>query len=267
MKRYLSGQLLDCDNAAVNATRQPPRYRTLADELIAEIRAGRPKVGHTMPGELELVQRHQVSRHTVREALRLVTELGLIERRQGIGTVVRARHTDQAYVQLLRSPAELLQYPEDSRVTLMSNATERANRKLAQLLDCAAGAEWFRFSVLRRFTKTRAPICWTNVYVVPEYRAVIELLGKRQHVHELIESRFGERVERVLVDLRAELCPPDLAVPLQVQAGSPCLKIVRHYVGRGKRTFEVSVAWHPAERYTYSLELKRGWQAGDTVAT
>jgi GntR family transcriptional regulator len=262
----LSGQLIDCDNGLMNATARVPRYRLLADELIADIRAGRLKVGETIPGELELVARHGVSRHTVREALRLVTELGLLERRQGIGTVVRAKQSNQAYVQLLRSPAELLQYPEDSRLTLQSSGPERASRKLAQLLDCPTGTEWFRFSVLRRFKTTRAPICWTNVYVIPAYRGVVDLLGKRKPVHDLIEAQYGERVERVLVDLRAELVPAELAAPLQCSPGSPCLTVVRHYVGQGKRTFEVSVAWHPAERYTYSLELKRGWQPGDAPA-
>lgn len=267
MAWHLSGQSIDCDNGAVNATSKPPRYRVLADQLIGEIRSGKLKVGQSIPGELELVERHRVSRHTVREALRVVTDLGLIERRQGIGTVVRAKQSNQAYVQLLRSPAELLQYPESSRVVLLSSGMERLNRKLAQLLGCPVGSEWFRFSLLRRFKTTRAPICFTNVYVIPEYRAVVDSLGKRRHVHELIEARFGERVERVLVDLRAELAPRELAEPLQCEPGAPCLKIVRHYVGQGRRTFEVSVAWHPAERYTYSLELKRGWQAGDSLST
>ena len=246
------------------AEARQPRYRQLADELIGLIRAGKLKVGQTMPGEHELVARHQVSRHTVREALRLVTELGLIERRQGVGTVVRSKGSSETYVQSIRSPSELLQYPSDSRLNVLASGMLRADRKLAQVLGCTTGTEWFRFRALRRFKSTQAPICWTDVYVVPEYREVVKLIGKQKRVYELIEARFGERVEQVAVDLRAELVPLEMAKDLQCEPGSPALKIVRHYLGSGNRNFEVSVSWHPAERYTYSLLLKRGWQSADT---
>ena len=108
-----------------------------------------------MPGEHELVARHQVSRHTVREALRLVTELGLIERRQGVGTVVRAKGSSETYVQSIRSPSELLQYPSDSRLKVLTSGMLRADRKLAQVLGCTTGTEWFRFRSLRLFKSTQ----------------------------------------------------------------------------------------------------------------
>ena len=88
------------------------------------------------------------------------------------------------------------------------------------------------------------------------------MIGKQKRVYELIEARFGERVEQVAVDLRAGLVPAEYAAMLQCEPGAPALKIVRRYVGANSRIFEVSVSWHPAERYTYSLELKRGWQSG-----
>ncbi|MEZ5473497.1 MAG: GntR family transcriptional regulator [Steroidobacteraceae bacterium] len=246
----------------VKADNPQPRYRQLAEQLIAEIRASKLQVGQTLPGEHELVARFGVSRHTVREALRLVTELGLIERRQGVGTVVRSKQSSAAYVQTIRSPSELLQYPADSRLKVISSGLVTTDRKLAQLLHCATGTAWFRFGALRQFKATQAPICWTDVYLVPEYRAIVKMIGKQKRVYELIEARFGERVEQVAVDLRAGLVPAEYAAMLQCEPGAPALKIVRRYVGANSRIFEVSVSWHPAERYTYSLELKRGWQSG-----
>ena len=93
---------------------QQPRYRQLADELIGEIRGGRLRVGQTLPGELELGESYGVSRHTVREALRMLEDLGLITRQQGVGTVVTASESSEAYVQKVRSPAQLMQYPPEA---------------------------------------------------------------------------------------------------------------------------------------------------------
>ncbi len=251
-----------------------PRYKQLAETLIADVRAGKIKVGSTLPGELELVERFGVSRHTVREALRMLGDLGLIERLQGIGTVVKARESNEAYVQTIRTPAELMRYPVESRLEVVAVAEIRASRKLAPLLGCPTGARWTQVSAVRRLhdaepegaaaTGRGRAICWTDVYVLPEYAGVARLIGRKATpVYELIEEKFGEKVASVQVDLRAGLIPPVLATALDVSPGSASLTVVRRYTGQSKRVFEVSISEHPAERYTYSLELKRGWHSGD----
>ena len=42
----------------------------------------------------------------------------------------------------------------------------------------------------------------------------------------------------------------------------PLNMAIKQVRGNGKRVFQVSVSEHPADRYTYSLELRRGWQSG-----
>ena len=96
------------------------RYQRVANTLIEEIRSGRRAVGDSLPGELDLVTHFDVSRHTVREALRRLEELGLIGRRQGVGTIVLSREPVESYVQAVRAPAGLLQYPQGSRLAAWS---------------------------------------------------------------------------------------------------------------------------------------------------
>lgn len=245
-----------------NDSDRQPRYQRLADSLIGDIQSGVLKVGATLPGELDLVERHHVSRHTVREALRRLTELGLIERRRGIGTVVRARRTTQSYSHTVRSPAELLRYPADSRLFAQSSQSLKIGRSLAKQLGVAAGTQWHCIGALRSLRKAKVPICWVDIYVLPEYAAIADLIGRRPlMVYELIEQKFGERLAQVEVDVRAELIPEELAAPLQVAVGSPSLCIVRRYISDAKRIVEVSVAHHPADRYSFALELQRGWRS------
>ena len=109
----------------------------------------------------------------------------------------------------------------------------------------------------------KAAICGVDIYSLPEYGAVADLIGRRdQLVYELIEQQFGEKLASVEVGVHAELVPAGMAEALQVAAGSPSLRIVRRYVGQGRRVFQVSVSHHPAERYSFALELQRGWRAG-----
>ncbi|MCU0757942.1 MAG: GntR family transcriptional regulator [Steroidobacteraceae bacterium] len=243
---------------------QPPRYRQLADELIGEIRAGRLRIGQTLPGELELGEAFGVSRHTVREALRMLEELGLIARQQGVGTVVTARESTESYVHRVRSPEQLMQYPPDSRLALLSSGEVVANRATARLLGCTTGTRWFRIRSIRRLKANGAAICWSDIYVLPEYAGIVDAVGRRAPpIYELIEQRFDERVATVNVDLFAGLIGEDRAGPLGVEPGTPSLSVVRRYTGRNRRVFEVSVSEHPAGRFTYSLELRRGWGSGE----
>jgi DNA-binding GntR family transcriptional regulator len=66
------------------------RYQQLADALATEIRVGRIGVGDLLPTEAELTRQFDVSRHTVREALRVLRSQGLITSRQGLGSRVRS---------------------------------------------------------------------------------------------------------------------------------------------------------------------------------
>lgn len=240
------------------------RYEEVAEALLAEIRSGRLAVGSTLPGELELVGQFGVSRHTIREALRRLEDLGLIGRHQGVGTVVRSRHSTESYVQAVRTPAEMLQYPEHSRLVVVGTDQVRASRALARLLDCPVGMNWAVIRCVRRLKGTRVPMCWSDVYVLPEYAGIAEVIGRRRGpVYELISRRFGETIESVDIDIIARTVPEGIAEALGVEPGSPSLTVVRRYRGEGRRLFEVSVSEHPGDRYTYSLQLRRGWQSGN----
>jgi len=239
------------------------RYQQVAESLLGDIRAGRLAVGDTLPGELDLVGHFDVSRHTVREALRRLEELGLIGRRQGVGTVVLARQPTESYVQAVRSPAALLQYPAGSRLVLRSSEAVRAGRALARLLGCKTGAAWHLLCCLREFADGRPPVCWTDLYLLPEYAGIAAAVGRRSgFVYELVEDRYGQRVASIDVDIMAQAIPERMSEALGVAAGTPSLTVVRRYLDRDRRLFMVSVSEHPGDRFTYSMGLERGWQSG-----
>jgi DNA-binding LacI/PurR family transcriptional regulator len=67
-----------------------PKYGQVYAALRQEIQAGRWKGGHRLPSEAELIQRFGVSRITVGRAVRDLQMAGLVERRAGSGTYVKA---------------------------------------------------------------------------------------------------------------------------------------------------------------------------------
>ncbi|GHH83177.1 GntR family transcriptional regulator [Streptomyces sulfonofaciens] len=66
-----------------------PKYQRIADELKAAIEAGEYGPGDRLPGENELMARHEVARMTARQALGVLQAEGLAEARKGAGVFVR----------------------------------------------------------------------------------------------------------------------------------------------------------------------------------
>jgi len=252
---------------SVNRSKSQPRYRRLADALQRAISEARYAVGATLPGELELMRRYRVSRHTVREALRCLTELGLISRNRGVGTVVTARDPSNAHVQQLASPAGWMRYAEGSRLEVIGNEALCVDSPLARQLDCRRGAPWRRVTALRRVTADRALIGLSDIYLPEAYAGVVGAMGRRAgRVYELIEARFGARVARVEVQVTAGLFDAERAKALGVPVNSASLCITRRYRDASGQVLLLSRTHHPAERFTYAFELLRGGDGAGWLA-
>jgi GntR family transcriptional regulator len=240
--------------------RSRPLYQEIADELLGEIRSGKVPVGEMMPTEMELRERFGVSRHTIREAIRQLGEMGLLIRQAGLGTIVKAREAKGSYTQSIASLDALLRYPPDTALEVLSSEPISATPALAETLGCKVGEDWVRISGLRSLKGQEKPICWSDVYVIPEYASVADEIGKAPiPVYKLVESLFGEHVSEVKLDLFADGVPESIAKALQVAAGTPALVVVRRYTSNKRRVFEVSVSIHPQDRFTYSAEIRREW--------
>ena len=68
---------------------EQPKYLQVADTLRKEIAEGKFRDGQTLMTEEELRFRFNVSRQTVRQAIALLEDDGLVDRRRGSGTYVR----------------------------------------------------------------------------------------------------------------------------------------------------------------------------------
>jgi GntR family transcriptional regulator len=65
-----------------------PMYRQIAEDLQQKIKSGEMPRGVQMPTELELRDQYDASRNTVRDAVKWLMNLGLVETRPGQGTFV-----------------------------------------------------------------------------------------------------------------------------------------------------------------------------------
>src|SRR5215469_5334945 len=74
----------------VRQVRKTKVYHEIVDQIRGLIAAGRIKPGDRLPPERELAELFKASRNSVRDAMRVLEQMGLIESRQGDGTYVRS---------------------------------------------------------------------------------------------------------------------------------------------------------------------------------
>ena len=136
------------------AARQTKVFQNVVEQIQEAIFDGRLKTGDTLPAERELKSMFNVSRGTLREALRVLEQKGLIEIRLGVGggSVVKSIDTEQVRESiglLIRSQnislGHLAEFREDVEGIVAAHAAERhttddikiIRQLLAQAHKCA----------------------------------------------------------------------------------------------------------------------------------
>lgn len=232
----------------------------LARDLAEGIASGRFPVGSLLPTEFDLCEQYGLSRYGVRKALDELQDLGLISRRKNVGTRVEAVRPASGFTQSIATVDELAQFGAKHVRVIRSIEQVVADLALAKELGCEGGTRWLRISSLRMDGgDRRRPICWTDVYVDPAYADLGEMVRESPDmlISSLIEVRYGRAIARIRQEIEAISLPAELAEELQAEAGSPALKITRRYLDSADEVFEISRSIHPANRFTFSMEMSR----------
>jgi DNA-binding GntR family transcriptional regulator len=237
-------------------TAAEPRYRRLARELRAAIQSGEHPVGSQLPPELEICRRYGVSRHTARDAIRLLREAGLVDRRRGAGTTVTAAALAPAFVQPLGGVGDLLQYARDARLHVRSVETRRLTLREAERLRTGTGEPWAVIDGLRRAGTD--PVALSRIYLAPPYRAAAPGVGAFDGaVQEMLARAFGVVIVRIEQEIAAEALDAVAARLLGVESGAPALRTLRRYYDGAGDLVLASDSEHPAERFVYAMTYRR----------
>ena len=233
-------------------TTQAPRYRQIANMLREQITNGTYKPGDSLPTEMELCAEHSISRHTAREALRILTDDHLIERRRGAGTIVSAPGAP-AFAQPIGDFDSILQYARHTRfdVTVMQDADE-------DTLDRLGLTGNYRQYIGFRRVGDEQPQAITAVYVRSEYapdKETVETLAGS--ISEWLDGHHAITIDRVVQRMEAVALNKSQAGRLGVEKGSPALRTVRRYRDAKGDIILFSESLHPAGRFAYEMRLDR----------
>lgn len=243
--------------AAGGAKSKAPLYLQVARELKSEIVSGVYPVGSSITTEDELCKRFSVSRHTVREAIRVLRNEGLVASRQGAGTVVVPPRTTGTDMHQVMSINDLLAFASDARLEIESMKMVTIDSKLTTHTGIPPGEEWLEVRGYRRTEAVDAPVSRTEYFINRSFAAVGRLLQRHTGpIFPLIEDLFGQRIIEVHQQINATLASRALAAELNVKEGSAALEVRRTYKTADERIAQVTINTHPASRFQHSMTMR-----------
>jgi DNA-binding GntR family transcriptional regulator len=235
-----------------------PRYRSVADTLMEGILSGKYPVGSILPGETDVATQFAISRHTARDAMRLLEQAGMITRRRRVGSMVVSNELPMRYNQRIESLNDLLQYSNASRLQVLESSEVALNEAQAQLLRLKPGTPCVSLIGIRYQRHDNRPFAYSEILLPVTLKAtrakMRDPLAAARELTRKVDTPHLQSIEQTLV---AESATRKLAGILKIRAGAALLKSMRVYFGSNGRVAATSTTWHAGDLFSYSTTLTK----------
>ncbi|MFZ9697349.1 MAG: GntR family transcriptional regulator [Ilumatobacteraceae bacterium] len=223
------------------------RYQQIAEELRRRVLAGEFAAGRMLPSESELSAEFAASRVTVRRALEVLRDEGLVDARQGFGWFVAGDPLRQPLGRLATIEEQMAESGVVSERRILEFAFERAPKFVTRVLNSA-----HVLRVKRLNMADGEPFAIVTVWCPAD-------LGQNLSRRDVEQSPFYELLDIPLQGatqtIGADAATDDDALLLHVPVGSPVLRCERITADESGRAVLLSRHVFPGHRTEFVVDL------------
>jgi len=238
-----------------------PRHLQIAELLRGRIREGAWTTGERLPSEQAFCAEFRVSRPTVRHALDLLLQEGLISREQGRGTFATPVGSLPQRFRVIGSIEDMLALGEETWFKPLTREAVPSTAAVARALRLDAGDLVVQFTGVRHTDET--PFQFVTAYLPGGLgRAILDEDLTKTSVIGTVEEKLGLPVRYLEQQVDVAPAPRVVSEFLGVPRRAPLLLFRRTYFTNGGRPVEHALTYHVAERYPYKMMLLRSERRG-----
>jgi GntR family transcriptional regulator len=229
------------------------RYGALAGALRERVIAGEWPPGSALPSEQMLASEHGVALGTMRRALELLVQQGLVERIHGRGTFVRAGLSGATMMRFFRFGDQPGEVPT-SRI--LSRQLASLPAEAARALGMAKGEPALK--VRRQRSLGGEPCLLEDLWLpLPLFQPLADLEPQQwgDLLYPLYADRCGVHVHRAVDEIRFDTLAAADARALSLPAGHPCAKVIRQAFDRVGRCIEYRITRGDAHAFHYTVSI------------
>lgn len=206
----------------INRNGVMPLYRQLEDILFERIERGEFKPGDQFPTEDALIKQYNVSRITVRQALRELVDRGVLVRQPGRGSFVQQPKVDYSLTELTSFTEQMEMLGKHPSSEVLKLQTEQASREVREQLDLTEGSCVLRIERLR--LADGQPMALETIYLPEDLAPGLEAEDlAHQSVYRLLELVYNLRIADADLVLEARSADEDEAEALGIPPDAPVL--------------------------------------------
>jgi GntR family transcriptional regulator len=229
-----------------------PRYLQIAETLRRELRGE----GERIESEHQLCSRFGVSRPTIRQALDVLVQEGLLYRHAGRGTFSTPSAAGDRRLRVIGSLGDMIALGDETWFKILTRETLRLAPNIAQALRLPPGS-WAYQIVGVRHADT-GPFQHVTTYVPPAIGRSLEHEDlSKTSILATIERHVGVPVKYMEQIIDAALAPRRVAELLQIRPRSPILCFERTYFAVAGEAIEYAITYQATRRYPYRVTFSR----------
>ncbi|WP_161980673.1 GntR family transcriptional regulator [Streptococcus sp. S784/96/1] len=230
-----------------------PAYISIHDALKEQIDKGIWKIGDRLPSERDLADNFSVSRMTLRQAITLLVDEGILERRVGSGTYVASRRVQEkmrgttSFTEIVTAQGKTPSTKLISYQKKLASQTEMDRLHLKKT-DYVIRMERVRYA--------------DNIPVVYEVASIPEELIRNVERHAITEHFFktltgnGYEIGKSQQVISAKIASERVADYLSIAKGHAILALTQVSYFTDNRPFEYVRSQYVGDRFEFYLENK-----------
>ncbi len=226
-----------------------PSYLRIAETLTRDIGAGLLRPGDKLPTERGLAAKHGVTVTTLRKSLAVLTERGLLERRQGSGNYIRPGDATQGTYALFR-----LERPEGGGLPTAELIALTRRDKSADLPDLGSDAAQ-AWNIRRLRSLDHRPVAVEDIWLDGRFDGPLTPERVSESLYRSYRDLLGLQIARAEDRLSAGALPDWGAARLGVAQGTMMGLAQRRAFDADGRIAEVSTTWFDPARAVYVARI------------
>lgn len=238
--------------------KSPQLYVLAKDEILNYIHENNLAVGDLLPPESHFVNRLGISRGTLREAMRVLEEEGVVRRKQGIGTLIcDATNPIRSTLDINESVSEMILgqgMKPGSKDTKVESI--KADPELAEKLNLTPGESVISLSRIR--TADSVPVAYTIDFspssVVPEK---FSQAFKGGSLYTYMEEKLGIELTNSMLQIQPTKAPKSIARSLDVRPGTLLMLLKQTDTNTSNKPVLYSEEYFVADRFTFTVYRRR----------
>jgi GntR family transcriptional regulator len=236
-----------------------PLYYQLETILRDRIASGEIPLDKPFPTELDLCKEFEISRPTVRQAIKALELEGLVRRQRGRGTFVTNPDHTGAGFRFDGTIQDLFKMGRNSRMVLFSKELIFPEDRVKKDMELGPGQQVFLFEGVRIVNPEYKQ--FFQVFVPEEYGAGISIEEKLdfepQQLITRVEEEAGQPAHRIYQTIKATSAVPKVAQHIDIEDGDPVIFAKRIWYTRSDDILELVISYIPLRHFQIESNLIR----------